>query len=200
MKIIAYSFCNHLRYCTMMVHHAPTVSTNLHAGLRSGLKRSHKNMPLGRWHRRHPVPPPHTSRPVARRSTLPPSLHFRLLPRAIFAARARRSAPRSPRRAGACRPANRLDVVARLDTKADGAAPSTRRSSAVAVTRSPTGVAATVTDVEVNPETLVAGRREVLDHKGRHVDRRRCRQHGDAARADERRGVFGRDHDLWRFR
>ena len=59
-----------------------------------------------------------------------------------------------------------------------------------------------VADVEMDAEALMAGRQEVLDGGERSrlddVDHHRCRQHRDAARADERRGMFGADHDLGR--
>ncbi len=52
-------------------------------------------------------------------------------------------------------------------------------------------------DVEMDAEALMAGRQQVLDRRERcgldQVDHHRRRQHGDAARADKRRGLVGRD-------
>src|SRR3984957_17874687 len=55
-------------------------------------------------------------------------------------------------------------------------------------------------DVEMDAEALMARRQEVFDGGERSglddVDHHRRRQHRDAARADERGGMFGADHDL----
>ena len=57
-------------------------------------------------------------------------------------------------------------------------------------------------DVEMDAEALMARRQEVLDgvecSRFDDVDHHRRRQHRDAARANERRGMFGADHDLGR--
>src|ERR1700722_19709511 len=59
-----------------------------------------------------------------------------------------------------------------------------------------------VADVKMNTEALMARRQEVLDgvERGRldDIDHHRRRQHRDTARADERRGMFGTDHDFGR--
>src|SRR5262245_4080740 len=95
--------------------------------------------------------------------------------------------------------ADRLALVARLDPEADGASLNVCHFRCGHHAQADRG-RGEMLDVEMDAEALMAGRQQMLDCVERggldHIDHDGCRQHGNAAGADERRGLVGRDDDL----